>query len=237
MTWLIHMWERATWWDVTYLRVGHDSFVCVPWLICDSFVCMIWLICIYDMTHSYVGKGPMVRRDLFVCRAWLFCVYAMTYLYVKHDSSIYGKGAYRETWLVCAHMTCQWLIHVWGKKKSHRDTWQICIKYMTWLIFDEYSVFLGHVIHLVGWIPLFKKNWYGLFCRALLQKRPIILSILLTNATPYHAPHPNLHALQPPGGLLKMYKHKVTKINKRQFKQKWSLTLLSSLVCCPSAAP
>ena len=58
--------------DMTHSYVGHDSFICVTWLIhmCDmthsyvwhsSFICVTWLIHMWDMTHSYVWQSRRVH--------------------------------------------------------------------------------------------------------------------------------------------------------------------------------
>jgi len=61
---------------MTHSYVGHDSFICVPWLIhmCDmthsdvwhdSFICATWLLHMCDMTHSSTW------HDSIVCMTWL----------------------------------------------------------------------------------------------------------------------------------------------------------------------
>jgi len=72
-----------------------------------------------------------------------------------------------------------WLIHV--RDMTYSRSWHDCA---------EARCLQLHSVHrwlrLVGSIKLqvsFAEYW--LFCRALLQKRPIIFSILLTKATPY----------------------------------------------------
>ena len=65
-------------WDMTRLRVGHNSFTCGTWLI---HMC--------DMTHSYVDKPhSQVGHDSFICGTWLIHLCDMTHSYVRHDSFI-----------------------------------------------------------------------------------------------------------------------------------------------------
>jgi len=66
--WLIHM--------------QHDSFVCVPWPIHvwpDSFVYVSWLLHMRDMTHLYAC------HDYFICVTWLIHTRAMATWYAWHD--------------------------------------------------------------------------------------------------------------------------------------------------------
>jgi len=91
--WLILMF------DVTHSHVCHDSFICVPWLICicvmwlilkldvtrayvwrDSFICVTWLVYMCDMTHSHASTGSCIRVR------WLDRICDVTHSYVWHDS-------------------------------------------------------------------------------------------------------------------------------------------------------
>jgi len=125
-------------WDVTHSHVGHDSCICVTWLIKiinvwhDSFImrtssflfCGIWRLHQWNMTHPYVG------HDSFICVTWLVHTWDMTHspcnlrrlCPVGHDSSICG------TWLTHTQDTTQFykcyetqLILVW-----HDSCWLIC---------------------------------------------------------------------------------------------------------------
>ena len=76
-------------WDMTHIHVGHDSDVCVT-----------WLICMCDMTHLYVWHDSDagrrgVSQDSLMYGIWLIYLCDMTDLYVGHDSVICG------TWLTC----------------------------------------------------------------------------------------------------------------------------------------
>jgi len=113
VTWLIRMW----------MRVWHDSFVCVPELMhmCDmthayvwhdSCICVTWLVHMCDMTHAYVW------HDSCICVTWLMHMCDMTHAYVWHDSCIC------VTWLmhmcdmtrayVChdSYIYLPWLMHM-----------------------------------------------------------------------------------------------------------------------------
>ena len=92
-----------------------------------------------------------------------------------HVSSIFSAIQYGALW--CTMLHC-----IASSRQQHLQCIAVWCNAMGWL-------------RIVGSIKLwvsFAEYW--LFCRALLQKRPIILSILLTKATPYGVP--SLFSLQ-----------------------------------------
>jgi len=109
--------------DMTHLRVRHDWFVRVAWLMCmcdmthsyvwhDSFVCATWLIRTRGMTHVYV------RHDSFVRVTWLIRMCDKTHLYAWHDSFMCA------TWLICmCDRTPNWVWNVWMSLVTHVTEW------------------------------------------------------------------------------------------------------------------
>jgi len=147
--------------------MSHINESCPIWMSLIYHSYGTWLIhmghhsFIWDMTHSYV--------------TWL--------IRMRHDSFTRDMTHSYETWLVhmwhasftCdmthSYVTC--FLHIWHAS----FTCDIPHSHMGWL-------------RLVGCLKVYVSlQNIGLFCRSLLQKRPIFLSILLIVATPYETPH------------------------------------------------
>ena len=204
VTWLISLVIRMR--DMTHLYVWHDSFIYATRLIhmfCmtrsyvwhDSFICVTWLIHTCDMTHPYVWHDP------FICATWLIHTCDMPHSYVWHASFICVTCSFicvtrliHMRWhdsFICATR----LIHMYAITHSYAVTWLICV--LDQIFFSHVCMSHGTCIQMsqgtcMGWLRSVGSiklqvsfAEYRLFYRALLQKRPIILSILLTKATPY----------------------------------------------------
>jgi len=161
--------------DMTHSYVWHDSFICVTWLI---HMC--------DMTQSYVWT------DLSICVTWLIQTCGMTYLYVWHVW---------YHWLICV----TWLNLRFDMTHPYAGLNASCDMASLVNMCDVTSPNVWHdvftcVARLIRMCDMCDMGWlrsvgsiklkvsfveYRLFYRSLLQKRPIILSILITVATPY----------------------------------------------------
>ena len=117
-------------------------------------VCVTWLIRMCDVTHSYVWQ------DSFICVTWIIHMCVMTHTF-----------------------TCvTWLIHMCDMTHSH--VWQDSFTCVPWLMHmcDTHSY--------VPWRDTLTIKLYVSFAKEpykrddILQKRPVILSILLPVATP-----------------------------------------------------
>jgi len=128
------------------------------------YVCTRMNACMY--VHVYVGRCMRVcthvRRDIHVCVRMYAetCMYAETYMLNKRNNAFMNTSMHAcvYAWInVCMYVCMHVCVH----------------EYMQWL-------------RLVGSIKLWVSYAeYSLFYRAFLLKRPIILSILFTAATPY----------------------------------------------------
>ena len=152
--------------------------VCVCVCVCVSFIRIKnWRLSLFVRRVCYVSiRRKEVMAQLYVCHVfirmkkwWLsyMCVVCVvTWSYPCHDVS----------------MCVRWLIHMCAM--THLFLWQC-----SWLIYIfTVSAWLVHMgwLRLVGSLKLsVSSTEYSLFCRALLQKRPIILRSLLIVATPY----------------------------------------------------
>jgi len=167
------------WWRMGSLlgRLSGLLFICLerPFHICDMThwymwhdcsTCVIRLILMFDVTHSYIW------RDLFICVTWFLHMSDMPHSYVWHDQFIYG------TWLIHGRPSnmnasrCTYecdMLHIWN------------IMYCTYQYDVGWLRSVGSIKSHVSFAE------YRLFYRALLQKRPIILSILPTKVTPYES--------------------------------------------------
>jgi len=81
--------------DMTHSYVGHDSFICVTWLIhmcdmthsyvrLDAFMCVTWLIHMCDMTH--LCMCDMARCICVTCLIHVWRDSSIVLIYVWHDS-------------------------------------------------------------------------------------------------------------------------------------------------------
>jgi len=147
-------------------HVCHGSFIYVPWLI---YMCSMTQCCTSPpLRHSYV------YHDSFICVQWLNVAHhslcaihmcAMTYIYIqvgpacKVPQTSYTTPALRHAYVYHGLF--------------------ICVPCVPWLIHMGWLWLVGSLKSLVSFAE------YGLFYRALLQKRPIILRSLLIVATPY----------------------------------------------------
>jgi len=163
-TWLIHIW--------------HDSFICVTWLI--PIVCRypIWTTHCCDMTHSYVCRDLLIYGTALIYREQhsFICMRAVPLIHmeVPFHSFIWNGTHMYECRSIYERCLC--FFHVWQVYvcRCRRTCWRYMVAktHMGWL-------------RLVGSIKLqVSCTEYSLFYRALLQKRPIILSILLTEVAP-----------------------------------------------------
>jgi len=153
--WLIHMC------DMTHSCVWHDSFMCVTWP--DSFISVTWFVHMCNMTH------PEVCHDSFMCVPW--------------PTHTRRRSQKRKN--VLAH-TVQLFHNMWIWSVTGfffgwiKESWKLVLFHNMWI----WSVTMGWL----QWVGSLKLQvsfaGYRLFYRALLQKRPIILSILLIVATP-----------------------------------------------------
>jgi len=158
--------------ELTRLYVTGNLFIHATWRIymCNMtcscvwyalFICVIWRIHLCDMTYSYVWHDP------FVLLTWIFHMCDMTHSFVWNDSFKC------MTWLTHMCDMTHWYV---CNTLPRSDLWPFTYTRMGWL-------------WLVGSIKLqvsFAKEPYKR--DYILQKRPIILSILRTVASPYAHP-------------------------------------------------
>ena len=118
------------------------------------------------------------------CHAWMSrvtnerAVWPITW---SHVTDVTGPVPSKEDWHTSGwHITYGWVVssltHTIESCHTQSHTWQCCICDMGWL----------RLVGSLKWQVSFAE--YRLFHRALLQKRPIILGILLIVATPHIAP-------------------------------------------------
>ena len=125
--------------DMTHSGVGHDSFICVTWLIhmCDmtyssvrtTVTIVVPLMC--DMAHSYMWRdtlcSPYVCHDsfIYVMRAMTLnvpLVCDMTYSHVGHNSVLGDVTWYWHPWRAMSHMNdlyVTWINHVIDYHSCH----------------------------------------------------------------------------------------------------------------------
>ena len=167
----------------------HDSFICdirldwqgedlrntstawrfhqsrdMPMIICDSFIkSHMKESQIFIKSRFHQSRDMPIISDSFTCDMTHSC--GTWLIHMWHDSFICDM----------THSYVTWLIHMWHDSFICDTTHS----YVTWLIHTWYAYYqwLIHMWH-VTWLT-------SPFNRALLQKRPIIESILLTKATPY----------------------------------------------------
>jgi len=123
----------------------------------DWFVQVMWLIDLCAMTHYACFEWFLAREGLIIVSPQLFSVWMRRYRSRQH-----------------------WFVHV---------VWLIYLCAMTHYAYTNEAT--RRIDRAMGWLRLVGSiklqvsfAEYSLFYRALLQKRPIILSILLTEATP-----------------------------------------------------
>jgi len=190
--------------DMTHSCVCHDSFLCVIWHSCerkgnferthlhvwhDSFICVTWLIYVCDMTYLYVW------HDSFICVTWLSGEREGNFERLWQKSKSFAGRMLQ--WLRYSCVVFMWITHksIWINKSSAnpKSTSNQSSKPCTVLQYPSRKDCGIHVWDLthMGWLRLVgclkiqvSLQDTGLFCRALLQKRPIFLSILLIIATP-----------------------------------------------------
>ena len=157
---------------MTYLYLQHDSFIsatrliymCNTTYLCvqhDLFICATRFIYICNTTYLYV------QHDLFMRATRLIYICNTTHLYVRHDSFI----------CVCDSCICVC------------DSF-ICVCVLLICVCDSFiCLVVAESVHALRILSRpttrYRGTEYSLFYRALLQKRPVSLSILLTVATPY----------------------------------------------------
>jgi len=136
----------------------------------------------WNMTHSHVcDVARSCINDSFTCGTWL--------IHMSHDSIISGtwlipmsRDSFNGTRLI--HM-CDMSkeTYIRDKKRPLHQTY-ICVIHM-FICVNVTRASMGW-LRLVASIKLqVSSTEYRLFYKSLLQKRPVILSILLTEATPY----------------------------------------------------
>ena len=158
--------------DMTPSNTRHVSFWLIhlrgvrDWFISrvrDSSICRTWHFPIHDITYFHVW------HDVFTCMTRFVYEWVMSHMWMSHVTHM-NESCHTYEWV----MSRIWMSHVTHMNESCHtyDTIRSCAQYE--------SV----IWHLRG-----NHSFIGLFCRALLQKRPICLSFLLTEATPYHVWH------------------------------------------------
>jgi len=176
--WMSHgtyEWVMAHMNESWHIWMSHGMYV--PLSMKGAFICVTWLM--------YVLLCCSVLQCVAVCCSVLQCVAVCCSMYVPlsmEGASLPNTKGMRTS-PICGDVTHS---HVW-----HDST--ICVTQTIQTCDTTHSP--------VRWlIPMGWLRWVGclkiqvslqntgLFCRALLQKRPIILSILLIVATPYQTP-------------------------------------------------
>jgi len=163
----------------------------------QSFICVTWLIHIWHASFIVDWSMSIFGRDTFVWRdSFTFC--DMTHSHVWRDSFTFCDMTHSNVWcdsFKCCDMTrshvwrdslpVDWSLGIFGWDTFVcRDSFTFCDMTHSRVWRDSFTV--DRWLRSVGSIKLqVSCAEYRLFYRALLQKRPIILSFLLTKATPY----------------------------------------------------
>jgi len=198
--------------DVTHSYVWRDSFIRVTWLIhtCDvtHFVRVSWLIP-FDVTRSHAWRDSIICLKMALQKRigsgsmsvpWPMRACGVTYLYVWRDwlinvtllIPIRDMAHFYKCASLCGNASAACAVtyaHVW-RDSFMRVTpltytcevthWHIC----KWPCGDESAAM--EWLRLVRSLQLYVSfAEYGLFYKALVQKRPIIWRSLLLVATPY----------------------------------------------------
>ena len=157
------------------------------------------IIDIHVCAHMYLSGAPHEYMSIYIYTHIHLCtyiyihthtyIYTYTYTYIYIYAYIYiyrSKTEYSHIHTSCAYIY------------TYIYTWTRIIYILFKSIYDWANTQLDqmHIVHLIssmGWLQLVgclkvqvSLQNTGLFCRALLQKRPIFLSILLIVATPYN---------------------------------------------------
>ena len=173
-------------------RLIHACHICVPWRIhVWGFILWLldvyfpWLIRIYYdvfMCATYMCHDGYSSCDscIHICHEWFICV--MTYSYVLYNFAMTHS---------CADTSHTTHVCICAMTHFNYSTTYSCVSYIC-------AMTHSHVV--MGWLRLVGslKSYvsfaeYGLFYRAFLPKRPMILSSLLNVATPYLSCDKNMH--------------------------------------------
>jgi len=187
--WLIQMCDMAH----SYVR--HDTFICVTWLRHDTFICVTWLIHVCNITrHHHLREW----HYSLIWVTWLIHMCYMTYV----TCHTYERAMLHTCWYVW-HESFTWVtLLIDLSDVTHSYVWHdsfICVRHesfirVPWLIYrsDITPAFRNWMSMDMGWLRLLgSKKLQVSFAKEtykrdnILQKRPIILSILRTVATPW----------------------------------------------------
>ena len=144
-------------------------------------MCNFWHTCLTRVWDPHSREGGKINyADKWDTYEWLICVWLIchrdSYVYIYESDTyvyIYESDIYVSDSYVYLSHTCEWVTMTLMSDSYVSDSY--VYPHMGWLR----SV--GSIKSQVSFAE------YSLFCRALLQKRPLIWSILLTKATPYRS--------------------------------------------------